>query len=223
MPMMRIVSPASAAHADLSAMHRTPCGTQSALISGNPFHRFAMSIRNNHSGSDDCRSANRRPKRREGAIIVELLLALPLLIIALLAALEFGVMMSNFQQISLASRDGALVASETMGLDTAVNVPPDIVNVIQRQLGSSGMTYCRIRLEHNIGGPQTALFEPVANGCDCGPAMFAMPVPPRPYVRVTVCVDMTQAAPNCLKNFGFDLTGQEAEFTTLMRHEMPNP
>lgn len=181
------------------------------------------SICNDSSVRSDYRPAKRRPKRRHAAIIVELLLALPVLVIVLLAAFEFGVMMSNFQQISLASRDGALVASETMGLDTAVNVPTDVVNVINRQLGSSGMTACRIRLEHNIGGGPSVLLNPAAAGCDCDPGMLMMPGPSRPYVRVTVCVDMTQAAPNCLKNFGFDLTGEVAEFTTLMRHEMPMP
>ncbi|MEQ8789773.1 MAG: pilus assembly protein [Pirellulaceae bacterium] len=161
--------------------------------------------------------------RRRAAIIVELLLAMPVLVMGLLAALEFGVMMSNFQQIALASRNGALAASETMNLDTAVNVPPNVVDVVDRQLGSANMTPCRIRLEHNVGGPQAELLEPAVGGCDCGPAMFVAPVPTRPYVQVTVCVDMTQVAPNCLKNFGFDLTGQVAEFTTLMRHEMPIP
>jgi hypothetical protein len=163
--------------------------------------------------------ANAAPRRR-GAIIVELLIALPVLVILLLAALEFGVMLANFQQISLASRDGALVASETTDLDTAVAVPPEVVDVVVRQLASSGMSPCRIRLEHNVGGAPMVLLEPPVGGCDCDPGMLAMP-PSRTYVRLTVCVDLEQAAPNCIQQFGFDLSGQTAEYSTLMRHEMP--
>jgi hypothetical protein len=152
-------------------------------------------------------------------VIVELLLALPVLVIVLLAVLEFGVMMANLQQVSLAARDGALVASQTPDLDTAAAVPPEVVDAVARQLGNSGMAYCRIRLEHNVGGPQTALLEPPGGGCDCGPNAPLAPEPPQTYVRLTVCVDMLQVAPNCLKQFGYDLTGQTASFTTLLRHE----
>lgn len=163
----------------------------------------------------------RGPKPRRAAIMVELLLALPVLIIMLLASLEFGVMMANFQQISLAARDGALVASETLGLDTATAVPPDVINIVNTQLASNSLTPCRIRLEHNIGGTQTALLYPPAGSCNCEPNTFQTPVPTRPYVRVTVCVDLPETAPNGLKQWGFDLTGELVQFTTLMRHEMP--
>ena len=57
--------------------------------------------------------------------------------------------------------------------------------------------------------------------CDCDPNMVLAMPPPRDYVRLTVCVELDQVAPNCLQMFGFDLTGQLAQFTTIMRHELP--
>jgi hypothetical protein len=178
------------------------------------------STRIDSSGCSGRRGANGGPRR--GAIIVELLLALPVLIILLVAAIEFGVMLANFQQISLAGRDGALVASEVITLDSAVAVPPEVSDVINKQLAGANMTACQIRLEHNVGGPTVVLLDPpvAPPDCDCDPGLLAMS-PSRPYVRVTVCVDMEQAAPNCLAMFGFDLSGQTAEYTTLLRYEAP--
>lgn len=165
------------------------------------------------------RDANGGPRR--GAVIVELLLALPVLIILLLAALEFGVMLTNFQQISLASRNGALVASEVSGLGGYATVPTEVTDVINKQLASANMSACQIRLEHSFGGTNPLLEPLIAPpGCDCNPGSVAM-APSKDYVRVTVCVDMDQAAPNCLTMFGFDLSGKTVQFTTLLRHENP--
>ena len=73
-------------------------------------------------------------------------------------------------------------------------------------------------LEHNLGGSQVAL---VTGTCDCGPDTNLAAPPPGEYVRVTVCVPLSNVMPNLIANFGFDVSDPErfAECTTVMLHE----
>ena len=99
----------------------------------------------------------RRLYRRGGAVL-ELILCLPVLIIALFAIAEFGVLMANQQQLEYASRIGALVASETNPLpsDDPSFAADGIAMAVKRHLQQSGIDISdanlRITLEHNVGG-----------------------------------------------------------------------
>lgn len=163
------------------------------------------------------RVAPGRPRR--AATVLEVIITLPVLVILLLAIIEFGVLFANLQQLALASRVGAQEASQTANLDTAVLVPAEVIAVIERQLGGANMTACRIRLEHNDGGGQTQFEHPIVGACNCGPTTLLAAPPGGEYVRVTVCVDLTLVTPNLLDSFGFDIAGRMAEHTTVMRYE----
>jgi len=150
-----------------------------------------------------CSSRMRSPRR--GSAILELVLALPVLLIIVLATVEFSLYFVNAQQLALACRVGALEAAQTPSLGSLSAIPSDVITAIEHQLGSSGIDACRVRLEHNVGGT-TELFHPPAAGCDCGPATTLASPPPGEYVRLTVCAPQSELMPNCLKLFGLDVS-----------------
>ena len=149
----------------------------------------------------------RRPRR--AAVVLETILALPLFVMMLLAIVEFGVYFSNAQQHALASRVGAEEASQTMSLSTTNNdpVPNNVLIAIDQQLGSSGITACRVILIHNVGLPAGTTVELSSGACDCDPPTPPNPSPGGEFVQVTVCCELTDLMPNCLSSFGFDITG----------------
>jgi len=169
---------------------------------------------------------------------------MPVFMVFLWAIVEFGILYSALQNVSVAAREGVIVASET-SLPTSGAVPSNIVNAVEEQLNSAGIVpdnpatedvYCKLRVEHNVGGTQVELVSPppqLATPCDCAPSgasdflgQAGQPaIPPGEYVRVTVCVPLSELAPNLLQVFGFDLdndgTGNPriASVSMVMLHE----
>src|SRR5690348_476309 len=115
-----------------------------AQMAGHDFHisheklsRTVLSIASNIKQRPRCGNSSRcnaRRHRRAG-VVLELLLSFPILLIAFLAAIEFGMLFSKIQQLALASRVGAIAASQSIFL-TPVNgpVPPSILLPISRQM-----------------------------------------------------------------------------------------
>jgi len=180
-----------------------------------------------------CRQAPRnrgiRVRRRSGSVTLEFLLVLPILLIVLLSVIEFGMFFSGMQQVALACQVGAEAASQT-DLTTATDpndIPDNIVDAINHQLVTCGMSPCAIILEHNVPDAETitVMTETYTSPpCACAPPTApAFPKPPAVYarrsVRVTVCMPMTELAPNCLAVFGFNLTGCSAHCSTVFRYE----
>ena len=167
-----------------------------------------------------------RASRRRGAnAAIELIIALPILIIMTLAVVQFGIFLMNMELLAVASRAGAEEASQTVGLPTTDGdpVPANVLSAIDLQLVSSGMHRCGVRLEHNVGGTQVVLGDPSPGGCDCGPTdLLPAPLPPGQYVRLTVCVELSDMMPNCMANFGLDISGpsNKVQSTTTFRYEL---
>jgi hypothetical protein len=164
-------------------------------------------------------------KARRGAVVFELILALPILVLLILAVVQFGVFHARMQQVALACRVGAEEASQTSGLSTTDGdpVPGNVLTAIDHQLNSSGIDRCRVRLEHNVGGSIVALGSPTTGACDCGPtSLTAAPFPQAAYVRVTVCVPMGELMPNCLRIVGYNVAdpSRVAESTAVFRYEL---
>jgi Flp pilus assembly protein TadG len=169
--------------------------------------------------------AQQERKTRRGAVVLELILALPILVLLILAIVQFGVFHARMQQVALACRVGAEEASQTTGLSTTNGdpVPPNVRDAIDHQLNSSGIDRCRVRLEHNVGGNVVVLGSPTTGACDCGPTSLpSAPFPPTTYVRLTVCVPMGELMPNCLRVVGYNVANPSrvAECTTVFRYEL---
>jgi len=159
---------------------------------------------------------------RRAVIVLELILALPVLIIVLLAVVQFGVLFTNLQHLALASRVGAEKASEQPGLSIVNNdpVPTDVLDAISQQLGGVGISSCRVILIHNVGTPALTTAELISGACNCDAPAPPSPSPGGNFVQVTVITDLAELMPNCLATFGFDISGQFAQQTTIFRHEL---
>ncbi len=178
-----------------------------------------------------------KSRARRGGITLEFLLAFPVLLIGLLAVIQFGVFFANTQQIALASRVGAEYASQVhlpnrqqYGVPPTARhnrVPEDIVHATLQQLRTAGMEPCCIILEHNTNTfryphgsghyitPRQVLVTEFG-GCYC--IIPKDPLPPN-SVRLTICVNMPQVMPNCLGTFGFDVRGSTVQHSSVFRFE----
>ncbi|MCS7303480.1 MAG: pilus assembly protein [Thermoguttaceae bacterium] len=187
------------------------------------------SPKNSHGFGLGRRSFSAQPARR-AALTVELILVLPVFLILLVAVVQFGLYHVRMQHVALASRIGAEQASQTSGLPSSGAVPQPIVDAVAAELQSAGITQFCIRLEHNVNvSPPAVLWYPSSGcpfcsggGCTCCPSspLSSPPYSGTNYVRLSVCVPLTQLMPNVLKVFGFDLTGKTTAFTTVFRYEL---
>ena len=186
------------------------------------------------------RSACHAPARRQrrGGIAFEMIMVLVVLIIVTVGIVQFGVFLANAEQVAMAARVGALEASQTTPLPAGPGpVPADIIEAIEHQLQSSCIDWCHIRVEHNVGGAITVLESDVAPPvpCDCDPktnltespgfSTTSSPPTPTRYVRVTVCVPLSQVMPKQLSFFGEQIydPNNTYEHTAIYRYEIGTP
>ena len=159
---------------------------------------------------------NHRPpsRPRRGAITLELLLNLPIWLLAVFGTIEFGQILSGMQHVSLASRVGAEEAAQTDSLPPAGPVPDAILDAIERQLGAAGIAPTKVVLEHNSGGAAISLVS--------GEGPGEPPATPLPafgtYVRVTVFAHMSQLGPKLLDRLGLDISSRVLGESTTFRY-----
>jgi hypothetical protein len=157
--------------------------------------------------------------RRRGVVTFELIVTLPILIIFLAAVIEFGLILANAKQVSLASRAGAKIAAESpapFGPGTLAAIRA----AVDRQLETAGFgpnASVGISLQHSIsyGGatPQTS--------GDCSsPGSPSLPTGGDGAVRVTVCVELSKLTPDLLSTFGFSTSEKTIEATTTYPYEL---
>lgn len=164
-----------------------------------------------------------RPSRQRRAVaVLELVLVIPILILPVLAIVRYGLYYANVQQVTLASRIGAEEASETAGLPTTSGaaVPQSILEAIDHQMATAGIDSYSVRLEHNVSGSAVELSSSSGTG-DCGPAdNLNAPILGR-YVRLTICVPMTELVPQYSNVLGLGIwDGSDVvECTTVFRYE----
>jgi hypothetical protein len=173
----------------------------------------------------------RRPRR--GGIAFEMIMVLVVIIIVTVGIVQFGVFLANAEQVAMAARVGALEASQTAPLPAGAGpVPANIISSIEHQLQSSCIDWCHIRVEHNVGGAATVLESPPvpAVDCDCDPKTNLATSPgflvaPTRYVRVTVCVPLSQVMPKQLSFFGEQIydPNNTYEHTAIYRYEIGTP
>ena len=168
--------------------------------------------------------------QRRGGIAFEMIMVLVVLIIVTVGIVQFGVFMANAEQVALAARVGGLEASQTDPLPVGAGaVPANIILAIEHQLESSCIDWCHIRVEYNVGGGVSVRESDVvpAVPCDCDPKtnLATPPFPGTRYVRVTVCVPLSQVMPKQLSFFGEQIYGPENtyEHTAIYRYEIGTP
>jgi hypothetical protein len=175
-------------------------------------------------------TTNHRLRRSRGGVVVEMIFVLMVLIAITIGVIYFGVFYANAEQVALAARDGALKASQTVGLPIThgAAVPADIVEAVTHQLESSNIQYCSVRLEHNYTSDLNAVVLETTSSAICNCEEHArLPEPPgvaiaaSQYVRLTVCVPIEQVFPKQLTYFGIHFydPAKTYEHTVLLRYE----
>lgn len=191
-----------------------------------------------HFDSKGDRRFEREPRRadaRRGVAVVELLIILPVLLVALFAMVEFGLIMAQLKQIVLASREGAKAASElppgTLPTTDGTNVNSSILDAVDHQLLSAKLKRCKIIFRHNNGPPAGTTVTNTDTSSTC--TKCATPTSTLPStttsvngvsvttvaVEVSVCVPLSTITPNILSHFGFAVKDQIVYHTTTFNLE----
>lgn len=149
---------------------------------------------------------------------MEIIIALPVMVIITLALFEFGLLMVVDQTVVSAATKGAREAGKGANVMEVADVVNEFLAVHSIAITSTSATG-NIVLE--VGGqPTTSL-----NGNPCTPP--ATPVLGLDEARVTVCVELTYPpiagetppVPDALATFGFTLDGRSLKTSTLVKKE----
>jgi hypothetical protein len=155
-------------------------------------------------------------------MVVEMIMVVVILVLVTIGLVQFGNLFANAQQVALAARVGAEEASQTSLAATVDGgpVPNAVIDAVRHQLESSGIEFCHIRLEHNVGGVKVLESDGTV-ACDCSPAQSLAAPPPGEYVRLTVCVPLAEVMPQEESFLGAMFYGPNRtyEHTATFRHE----
>jgi Flp pilus assembly protein TadG len=154
------------------------------------------------------------PRSRRGSISVELLLNIPIWFTLIFGMVEFGSVLTRMQQVALASRVGAEAAARIAGLEASSQVPPAVVEAVQRQLAGAGISNAEVILEHNVSGTSVSLASPqTASRPTASPAGLGT------FVRVTVLVRWKELTPRLLERIAPGLSSQILGQSTTRRYQ----
>ena len=162
-----------------------------------------------------------RGGKRSAATAMELLLVTPVLLIFLLAIIQFGIILANLKYLPLASRAGAKVLAEitpSTNLTSAATLT-SVKDAVKAVLATGNMSSCRVILEQNVvPGPVPP--DP-DTPCPCDAPLT--PTLPVDAVRVTVCVPWSELAHNVnfLSFLCFSLSDRTSQSATLYPYEGP--
>ena len=180
-------------------------------------------------------------QQRRGGVVLELILGLPLLVIPLLAVVEYAVLMSNQQQVEMATRAGALTGTQLV-LPASGSVPTEVLDAIAAELTHVGIDLnariadgtIRVELEHNYlssgADPDLDPSATLSSGTLTCPSSAAPPAPDpdlssfgRSYVRLRLCIRSDLLTPNLLTAYCIDMSERVTSQTKTYRHVLQNP
>ncbi len=138
------------------------------------------------------RPAERAAPERRGVLAVELLLALPVVVIIVLAMIEFSLILIARQQLTAASREGARVAA-------VGGTEDDITSTVKTFLGTGALAAAEV----------DAVIRDSDNNL----------LPSGAPVQVAVHISTGKVVPNFLALFGFSIAKDVMVASTVMRKE----
>ncbi len=137
-----------------------------------------------------------RCQTRRGILTFELLLVLPILLIVVLAAVQFSLTLYARQQLVAASREGCRVAALGGNLS-------EVEGTIRRTLGNGRLADVDIELTDETG-------KPLSDG---------MILPSGDSVAVWLRLPTVHVVPNLLRFIGYSIQTDEMVARTVMRRE----
>jgi hypothetical protein len=179
-----------------------------------------------------------RGLQRAGVVTLELIVALPVIVILILAVVEFAIIYQVNLEVAHAARFGAKLAAEiTRNRLAATNLGNydqaatlnDLKELIDEYLANHGLTpSCEVILQHNACVPLPSQFnpDPIPGNCQCSAPGAVLPAGEPPageaYVRITVGERLTGNVPNLLATFGLALGDLTLQQSTVFRIETNN-
>ncbi len=166
----------------------------------------------------------RRPgaRGRRGAVALELIVSVPILVILILAVIEFSIIFTAIKQMTFASRLGAKEAAEAgsiPNLSTLVS-SGTLRGLVDRQIQAAGATgACQVIVQYGSGNSYTTLTDVGPLPCECFASLLDGPVVGT-FVRVEVGVALSDFCPDLLAPFGFSIAGRQVSATTTYRMEL---
>lgn len=183
--------------------------------SASRYSRGDRAVCRQNAGMPRPRGASGRLRR--GVEILELILALPVMLIASLAVLEFGILVLVQQAVTTAATEGAREAAKGATCTEVGEVVEAFLAA--HNLDISGGGSVKVVCESKAGGVTTTASAGNAS-LDCSPPGFGLN---NGEVRVTVCVEVTDGndkpVPDWLSVFGFSLAGATFEVSSLAQFE----
>lgn len=176
-----------------------------------------------HQPSDRASRHKRRRRlfaHRRGVETLEAILALPVLVVATLAVIQFGIAMLVQQAVTTAAiegaREGGRLGSNTTRVAEEIRRHLAVHNITLDTTTTNATDDARVCVEF---GPVICEYRGNAS-FECHPQGNT---PDADQVRVTVCVRMTDGdghpVPNWLKFVGFSLVGRRIEVSALAPRE----
>lgn len=157
-------------------------------------------------------------RQRTGSVLLEFILAFPLILILSLAVIQFGFFALLQQTVTVAtiegSREAAQVGSTTSSVGNLIQqyVAINSLNLVVTSPATSGAGDVLVTIQT---GPTT-----VTIGNSDIPCTPVGPAPAASEVKVTVCTNLTDTngespLPNLLSSFGFTLSGKQLEISAM--------
>ncbi|WP_417390077.1 TadE/TadG family type IV pilus assembly protein [Gimesia sp.] len=173
----------------------------------------------NQGNSRSTRSTGSR--RRTGSVLLEFILAFPLILIISLAIIQFGFFALLQQTITAATIEGTRKAAQVGATTDAIgNLIQDYVAInsltldVAQQPAAPGAGDVLVTIEDGSG----TLTQTIGNSdIPCTPVG---PSPGVSEIKVTICLNLTDTngtspIPNLLSSFGFTLSGKQLEISAM--------
>lgn len=171
------------------------------------------------------RRKSTRADRRSGSVLLEFILAFPIILIISLAIIQFGFFALLQQSITAAAIEGSRESAK-VGSTTA-----SITALIQQYVAVNSLTLNPASPATPGSGDVLVVVERTAtptvtignSSIPCSPVGPPLGPPPAitpPETKVTVCLNLTDGSgsspiPNLLSTFGFSLTGKQLEVSAM--------
>jgi len=160
------------------------------------------------------KSHAKRRKRRRAFQTLEIIIILPICLIASIAAFEFGIAMVIQQAVTHASTVAAREAGKGADIDELVDVVDTVLATHNIEIGPNASIVLE-DLNAVVPVDQRGTLA-------CTPP--ATPLIGFDDVRVTVCVDMgAEPFLNVLWSYGIDFSGKTFTVSSLVKKEIPPP
>lgn len=160
-----------------------------------------------------------RTGRRTGSVMLEFILAFPLVLMVSLAILLFGFFALLQQTITIAAIEGSREAAQVGATTDSVG------NLIQQYTALNSLDFTALAAAPGAGDVLVmiedgsgALTQDLGNSSiPCTPVG---PPPGATEIKVTICLNLTDTSgtfpiPNLLSSFGFTLSGKQLEISAM--------